>query len=72
MQKMRFTVDISAEQIQSYYQGSAKFVRVQSDDGRTLKFPVSELQKFVSHTGVQGQFEIQFNDQFKLVSLNRI
>lgn len=72
MQKMSFTLDISAEQLLSYYSGSAKFVRVHADDGRSLKFPVTELQQFVSHTGVQGRFEILFNDQFKLVSLNRI
>ncbi len=72
MQRMRFSVDISAEQYQTYYQGVAKFVRVQTEDGRSLKFPASELQKFVSHNGIQGRFEIIFNEQHKLVSLNRI
>ncbi len=69
---MRFSLSISAEQYQSYYKGSAKFVRVQTEDGRTLKFPASELQKFVSHQGIQGRFEIIFNDQHKLVGLNRV
>lgn len=71
MQKMRFSVSITAEQYQLYYQGSAKFVRVQTEDGRSLKFPASELQKFVTHDGIEGRFEIVFNDQHKLVSLNR-
>ena len=72
MPKMYFTLDISAEKLQSYYSGSAKFVHVQAEDGRSLQFPISELQKFVSHSGVQGRFEILFDDQYKLVSLKRI
>lgn len=72
MQKMRFSVSITAEQYQLYYQGAAKFVRVQTEDGRSLKFPAAELQKFVTHDGIDGRFEIVFNDQHKLVSLNRL
>jgi len=72
MDKMYFSLNISPEQYQSYYQGSAKFIAVQAQDGRTLKFPTSALQEFVSHSGVQGQFEIEFNDQHKLVKLSKL
>ena len=69
---MHFTLNISAEKLQSYYSGSAKFVHVLAEDGRSLQFPVSQLQKFISHSGVQGRFEIVFDDEYKLVSLKRI
>lgn len=69
---MRFSLAISAQQYQRYYQGAAKFVRVRTEEGLMLKFPASELQRFVSHEGVQGRFEITFDDQHKLVSLARI
>lgn len=72
MQKMRFYLDISPQQYLSYYKGAAKFVNVQTDYGRTLKFPASELQKFVTHSGIQGRFEIEFNAQYKLVNLSRV
>jgi len=72
MQVMRFSLSISAEQYQAYYKGSAKFVRVQTEDERSLKFPASELQKFITHDGIQGRFEIVFNAQHKLVSLSRL
>ncbi len=72
MKKMRFSLSISAEQYQSYYRGSAKFVWVKTDDGRSLKFPAAELQKFILHDGIQGNFEIIFNDQHKLLSLNKL
>ena len=72
MQKMRFSISISADQYQAYYQGAAKFVRVQSEDGRSLKFPASELQKFVTHNGIEGRFEIIFDNHYKLVSLHKL
>ncbi len=72
MQTMRFSVDISAEKYLAYYSGSAKFIRVVTEDGRTLKFPAAELQKFVTHNGIQGRFEITFNDQHKLLKLTRL
>ena len=72
MQRMRFSLRISTENYQAYYKGSAKFVRVQTEDGRWLKFPAIELKKFVLHDGINGHFEIIFDDNKKLVSLNKI
>ena len=71
-QKIRFSLNISTETYLSYYQGSARNVSVQAEDGRNIKFPASALQKFVSHSGIQGRFEIVFNDQNKLIGLNKI
>ena len=58
MQKMRFYLDISAQQYLSYYNGSAKIINVQTDYGRTLKFTASELQKYVTRSGIQGRFVV--------------
>ncbi len=71
-QTMRFRLNISAEKYLRYYQGSAKFVHVTAEDGRSLKFPAKELQKFVTHAGIQGRFEISFDEQFKFKQLRRI
>ena len=72
MRKMRFSLQISAEKYQLYYRGSAKFVKVTATDGRTLKFPANALQKFVSHDGINGQFEIVFDENNRLLSLIRL
>ncbi len=72
MSRMTFYLSISPEKYQRYYQGSAKFVHVQADDGRSLQFPASELQKFVAHNGIQGRFEIEFDEQYKLRNLRRL
>lgn len=71
-QTMQFYLNISPEQYLSYYQGAAKFVHVTSEDGRSLKFPASRLQKHVTHSGVRGRFQIEFDAKHKLVSLDRI
>jgi len=72
MKRMRFSLDIPADKYLAYYQGSAKSVIVMTEAGLSLKFPASELQKFVKHDGIKGRFEIVFNAQNKLVSMNRI
>ena len=72
MQRMTFSMNLSAEKYQRYYLGSAKAVIVQADDGRTLRFPISAIQKYVTHDGVQGHFEIIFDDNNKMTALNRL
>ncbi len=72
MLTLRFYLNLTAEQIQSYYSGSVKFVAVRSEDGINLRFPVSELQPFVEHSGVEGKFEIQFTEDNKFLRLIRL
>ncbi len=72
MKKLRFSVHITYEQFQAYYQGSAKFVQVTTENNLSLKFPASELQKYLVHNGINGRFEIEFDDKNKLIALNKI
>jgi len=72
MPQMTFTLSISPEQLQRYYQGAVSAVVTRTDDGRTLRFPAEELRPFVGHNGVHGQFKIEFDSNNKLVSLTRL
>ena len=72
MRAMRFTLRLSAEEYQRYYQGSAKAVIVTAEDGRTLRFPANALQKFITHEGISGRFEILFDESHKMAGVNRI
>jgi len=72
MTSMRFSLNISAEQYERYYQGSARSVIVTTEDGRTLKFPANALQQFVTHEGIHGHFEILFDHNNKLSKVQRI
>ncbi len=69
---MTFTLHLTPEKYQKYYQGAARAVRVTTDDGRTLRFPANALQPFIMHDGIYGRFEILFDSNNKMVGLNKI
>jgi len=72
MPSMTFRLDIEPREYQRYYRGVGNTVRTVADDGRSLSFPAAELRKFVTHSGVQGRFRIEFDSSNKLVSLVRL
>ena len=72
MRKMIFNLIVSATEYERYYQGDARAVVVTAEDGRTLRFPANALQRFVTHDGVAGRFEIEFDEMNKMTSIERV
>lgn len=66
-----FRLHLSAEQYKAYYQGQVKFIQVQSNDGRSIRFPASAIQKFLTVDGIHGDFVIQFDANNKLRGVRR-
>lgn len=71
-QRVRFDINIPAEQILAYYQGIARQVSVVAHDGRRIEFPAEKLRPFLDHLGVHGVFELEFDDRHRFVKLYRI
>lgn len=71
-ESVRFHLNFTPEQIQHYYSGVARQVVVRADDGRRIQFPAAWLQRFVTHKGVHGLFEMRFGADRKLIDLQRI
>lgn len=69
---VRFRLDISPEDYLAYYQGAARDVVVRAEDGRRIRFPAGALQRFVTHQGVHGRFELRFDAGHKLLGLWRL
>jgi hypothetical protein len=69
---IRFTLELSADQVLRYYQGRANQVSVLAEDGRRVEFPVQALRPFVSRQGVQGYFEILIDDNNRLLRIDRL
>ena len=69
---IRFRLAITAEDYLAYYQGRARAVKVRSEDGRNIEFPANSLQRYLTHQGIYGLFEIRFDDNHKLIGLDRI
>ncbi|MEE9422868.1 MAG: DUF2835 domain-containing protein [Gammaproteobacteria bacterium] len=68
-QEIAFNLDISAQELQRYYLGSANVVNVIADDGRRIQFPVSALRPYVLHDGVKGHFVMRVDDCNKLIDI---
>ncbi len=60
---------LSAQDCQGYYLGQIKQVVARTVDGRNVRFPANILQKVLTHDGVYGRFEIEFDDQGKFVAI---
>lgn len=71
-QRVRFDINIPAEQILAYYQGAARQVSVLAHDGRRIEFPAEKLRPYLDHQGVYGIFEMEFDDHHRFVALHRI
>lgn len=69
---VRFALNISADLYLSYYEGAARAVVVESFDGRSIQFPANVLQQFVTRDGIQGVFEMEFDEKNKFVAIRRI
>ena len=72
MPRMFFNLNIPASEYQSFYNGIYKVILARAENRQRLQFPANELRKFVSHTGVQGRFEITFSADHKLLELKKV
>lgn len=70
--RVRFSLSIPSDVYLSYYVGAARAVVVKSLDGRTIQFPAGILRKFITHDGIQGMFEMDFDANNKLVNIRRV
>jgi hypothetical protein len=69
---LTFTVAITSEAFVEYYRGPGRSVRVRTDDGRTLHFPASVLQPFVTRDGVHGHFMVQYDESNRLIDIKKL
>ncbi|RDL43152.1 DUF2835 domain-containing protein [Marinomonas piezotolerans] len=71
MAKIIIDVDLSAHQYKEMYRGTKKYLVAQSRDGRKVQLPLSVFQRFVTLKGVYGVFEIEFDENRKLVGIEK-
>ncbi|HEC29072.1 MAG TPA: DUF2835 family protein [Gammaproteobacteria bacterium] len=66
-----FDLDISRDEFIYYYNGTVKNILVTTMENKKVQFPASMVQKFVDHYGVRGRFKIIYDNNNKLISINR-
>lgn len=72
MKRFEFQLDISADRYLSYYRGTVSQVIVQCFNGMSVQFPALMLTPFVSTRGIQGNFVLTCDDDFKGSRLKRL
>jgi hypothetical protein len=72
MPTITVTLRMSLRRFQAYYEGTAKSVVVRADDGRVVQFPARVLRPFVTHSGIQGTFELTVTARHQFVSIRRL
>ena len=70
--RIRFCLSISYETYLTYYRGEVEYVITRSYDGRSVKFPARYLRRFVTHEGIFGEFEIEFDQNKRFKDMRRI
>ena len=70
--RIRFQLAMPAEKYLAYYQGKAGYINVRSLDNRNIRFPANAIRKFLKHEGIFGLFEIQFDENNKLIEIKKI
>ena len=63
---------ISSEDYSRYYRGNAQQVICTARDGRTVQFPAAVLRSYLLHDGIYGEFEIEFSNRNKFISIRKL
>jgi len=72
MSRIRFSLNLSADEYLHFYKGYARAVSVVADDGRRIEIPAASFRQFVGQDGVKGRFELRLDGNNKLVDIERI
>ncbi|MBM4056451.1 MAG: DUF2835 family protein [Planctomycetes bacterium] len=71
-QRYQFSLNITADVYHAYYTGAVRFIQTATTSGKTIKFPASALRKYLTHNGIHGFFEIEIDENNKLLDIRRI
>ncbi|HET8806882.1 MAG TPA: DUF2835 domain-containing protein [Methylophaga sp.] len=69
---LTFKIRVGREEAMRYYRGEALSVRVITENGQTLQFPALHIRRFINQQGINGRFQISFDANNKLKSIERI
>lgn len=71
MSRVQVDIALSSDELQLAYQGISQ-VSCVARDGRRIQFPVKILWPYITHMGVYGSFEIEFDSRRKFKEIRRL
>lgn len=72
MTELLFRLHLPREEALRYYQGQASSVITRASNGQTIRFPALHIRPYINAAGVNGLFRIRFDDNHKLIALERV
>ena len=72
MRHFEFSLDLPAHKIERIYQGNARYILVESDEGLTLQLPAINFRDHVAEDGIHGRFVVRIDDDNRIRSLRRL
>ena len=72
MRQFKFSLDLPAHKIERIYQGNARYILVESDEGMTLQLPAINFRDYVAADGIHGRFQLRIDDSNRIMSLRRL
>ncbi|OUR78266.1 topoisomerase II [Marinomonas sp. 42_23_T18] len=64
-------VALAAHKFLDMYQGKSKYLLVQSRDGRRIQLPLTIFRPFLTHSGIYGTFEVEFDQNYRLLDIKK-
>ncbi len=72
MKQIAVSLYLSTKQVEEYYRGKARYVVVEAVDGRIVQLPIKVLHSFILEDGINGDFLVTTDDNYKFVSIDRL
>lgn len=72
MPSLVLDIALPAHRLIAVYQGRASRVVATSRDGRRVSLPVHHLRPHLTEDGIYGSFRLEFAEDGRLISLNRL
>ncbi|RTR39772.1 DUF2835 family protein [Shewanella canadensis] len=67
-----FSLNVSFHEFQRYYQGHVDKVEVHDSHGRKLWINGRHFRRFLTRSGVHGNFKLELTEKGELLSLQKI
>ena len=72
MLTFEFDMALSALKTRAIYEGQARYILVESDQGVKLRLPASNFYRHVTAQGIQGRFSVDVDADNKIIALRRL
>lgn len=72
MRNFEFDMTLSAQKTRAIYEGQARHILVETEQGLKLQLPAANFYKYVTADGIQGRFSVKIDADNKLIEMRKV